>query len=58
MGPANTLINDAMQYYFDKEYDNEGETAAKGKVNVKLLKMLLADPFFKTHFQKLWPRTF
>ena len=52
VGPANTLVNDAMQYYFDKEYDNEGETAAKGKVNNKLLKMLLADPFFKKPFPK------
>lgn len=52
VGPANTLINDAMQYYFGKEYDNEGKTAAKGKVNVKLLKLLFADAFFKKPFPK------
>ena len=47
-----------MQYYFDKEYDNEGETAAKGKVNNKLLKMLLADPFFKKPFPKVVAKNF
>ena len=52
IGPANTLINDAMQHYFNKEFDNEGKTASKGKTHVNMLTYLLLDPFFKKPFPK------
>lgn len=51
-GPANTLINEAMQKYFGKAYDKGGGVAARGKVHSKLLKYLLLEPFFRKEFPK------
>lgn len=45
-GPGNTLIDAAMQKYYDRSYDNNGETAASGKVNDELLKRLKSHSFF------------
>lgn len=52
VGPANTLINEAMQKYFHQPYDNQGITAAKGNSNSELVKYLLLDPFFRKQFPK------
>lgn len=52
VGPANTLINEAMQKYFKEEFDNEGKTAAKGESHSGLVKYLLLDPFFRKPFPK------
>lgn len=51
-GPANTLINQAMTYYFNEPYDKDGEVAAAGEVNSELLKYLLLEPFFRKPFPK------
>lgn len=51
-GPANTLINEAMQKHFDKPFDNGGETAASGTVHSELLKYLLLEPWFRKPFPK------
>jgi anhydro-N-acetylmuramic acid kinase len=51
-GPANTLINQAMQHYFDQPFDKDGETAASGKVDSELLKYLLLEPYFRKPFPK------
>lgn len=52
VGPANTLINEAMQKYYNKPYDEGGETAKIGKVHSELLKYLLLEPFFRKPFPK------
>jgi anhydro-N-acetylmuramic acid kinase len=52
IGPANTLINEAMKKYFDKPFDEDGKVASKGKVHSGLLKYLLLEPFFRKPFPK------
>lgn len=53
IGPANTLINEAMKKHFKKPFDDNGQIAASGKVNSELLKYLLLEPYFR----KLFPKT-
>lgn len=52
IGPANTLINEAMKKYFDKPFDEDGKVAAEGKVHPELLKYLLLEPYFRKPFPK------
>ncbi len=52
VGPANTLINDAMIAYFDKPFDDGGQTASEGNSHSGLVKYLLLDPFFRKSFPK------
>lgn len=51
-GPANTLINEAMQKYFKKPFDDGGKVADSGMVNSELLKYLLLEPYFRKPFPK------
>ncbi|MBO6523919.1 MAG: anhydro-N-acetylmuramic acid kinase [Balneolaceae bacterium] len=51
-GPANTLIDEAMQKHFDKSFDEGGETASSGTVHSELLKYLLLEPYFRKTFPK------
>ncbi len=51
-GPANTLINEAMQKHFNKAYDANGDVASEGKVHSELLKYLLLEPYFRKPFPK------
>ncbi len=51
-GPANTLVNEAMQKHFGKAYDEGGKVALQGKVDSELLKYLLLEPFFRKAFPK------
>ncbi len=51
-GPANTLINEAMQKYFDKPFDEGGKIAASGATHSELLKYLLLEPYFRKPFPK------
>lgn len=51
-GPANTLINEAMQKHFDKPFDEGGQIAASGTVHSELLKYLLLEPYFRKPFPK------
>lgn len=46
-GPANTLMDVWIQISKDNEYDKNGDWAASGTVNNKLLDELLADQYFK-----------
>ena len=41
-GPANTIINAAMQKYFNTQFDEGGVIAKKGSTNVHLLDAMLA----------------
>lgn len=52
IGPANTLINEAMTKYFDKPFDEDGKVASSGKAHSELLKYLLLEPFFRKPFPK------
>lgn len=52
IGPANTLINEAMKKYFDKPFDKDGKVASKGNVHSELLKYLLLEPYFRKPFPK------
>ena len=42
----------AMTLYFGKEYDENGEVARQGQVNIEFVKALLSDDFFKKKFPK------
>jgi anhydro-N-acetylmuramic acid kinase len=45
-GPGNTLIDSLAKTCFQKPYDEDGQIAASGKINRKLLRALLEDPWF------------
>lgn len=45
-GPGNTLMDQAVQSYFGKPFDKDGEIARSGKVRRELLGVLLDDPWF------------
>lgn len=45
-GPGNMMIDALMKIFFNKQFDNNGRCAAKGKVNIQLLaKLLESDKF-------------
>lgn len=45
-GPGNMLIDQAMRYYYKKNYDNNGFTASKGTINHQILNKLLSHKYF------------
>lgn len=45
-GPGNMMINAAMQYFYQKDYDHNGEIATSGKIIPELLKNLQSIPYF------------
>lgn len=51
-GPANTLINEAMQKYYQKPFDEGGKIATSGTVHSELLKYLLLEPYYRKSFPK------
>ncbi|WP_041140207.1 anhydro-N-acetylmuramic acid kinase AnmK [Beduini massiliensis] len=44
-GPGNMIIDEAMLQLYGKPYDENGQTAALGKVNEAMLKELMAHPY-------------
>lgn len=46
-GPGNTLLDAWVNTHQNQQHDHHGEWSAKGTVHAELLKMLLADPYFK-----------
>jgi anhydro-N-acetylmuramic acid kinase len=46
-GPANMIIDRACSAFFDKEYDEDGMIARKGKINEKWLAEILEEAYFK-----------
>ncbi len=52
VGPANTLINEAMLKYFGKPFDENGAVAASGAIHSELVKYCLLEPFFRLEFPK------
>ncbi|WP_103664675.1 anhydro-N-acetylmuramic acid kinase [Gracilimonas amylolytica] len=51
-GPANTLINEAMEKYFDQPFDEDGKVAASGKVHSELVRYILLEPYFRKPLPK------
>lgn len=51
-GPANTLINEAMQKYFDQPFDEFGKVADSGTVHSELVRYVLLEPYFRKAFPK------
>lgn len=47
-GPGNMLIDLAVNQFFGKKYDKDGEIAKSGNVKIELFNYLLNDTFFKT----------
>jgi len=45
-GPGNTLIDNVVQHYFNRPFDEDGEIAGQGTVLDDLLQNLLTDPWF------------
>lgn len=52
-GPGNTLIDAAVQEYFEQEFDTDGKIAQRGSVNEDALAAFKSDPYF----QKALPKT-
>jgi anhydro-N-acetylmuramic acid kinase len=46
-GPANMIIDRACSAFFDKEYDEDGMIARKGKIDEKWLSEILDQAYFK-----------
>lgn len=46
-GPGNMMINAAMQFLYQKDYDHNGDIAKSGKIIPELLKNLQSLPYFK-----------
>ena len=51
-GPGNTLIDAVARKFFGKAFDENGEIANSGKINMSLLKSLKEDSFFEASFPK------
>ena len=51
-GPANTLINEACEKYFNLPFDEDGKIAFGGMVHSELLKYLLLEPYFRKPLPK------
>ena len=47
-GPGNTLLDAWTMHHLNQPYDRDGEWAASGHVQEKLLQSLLADPYFQS----------
>ncbi|MEO1022109.1 MAG: anhydro-N-acetylmuramic acid kinase [Bacteroidota bacterium] len=45
-GPANTIVNEAMQQLYDRDYDHQGEVAIQGTVIMPWLEELKSHSFF------------
>ena len=46
IGPANCIIDDLTNYFFNKKFDKNGYLSSKGKPNKKILKSFEKDNFF------------
>ena len=58
MGPANSLIDDLMYYFYKKKLDKGGKTAKKGKKIEFVLKNFEQDIFFKKKYPKSLDRKY
>lgn len=52
VGPANSIINEATQKFFNLPFDEDGKIAMQGTPHSGLVKYLLLEPFFRKPFPK------
>lgn len=57
-GPGNSLINDLMSKFFNKNFDKDGKIGFKGKILNILVDQLLEDNFFKLKYPKSLDRQY
>ena len=58
LGPANVLIDDLMHYFYNKNYDKNGNKAFKGNLDKKLIDFYKKDIFFKLNYPKSLDREY
>lgn len=51
-GPANMMIDEAMRYFFQKEYDQNGDIAWVGQIHDALLNELKSHPYLTMSYPK------
>jgi anhydro-N-acetylmuramic acid kinase len=51
-GPGGALIDDAMIEYFGKSFDNEGELAASGNVDILIVRKIMSMEYFNAPYPK------
>lgn len=51
-GPGNTLIDQAVQHYFSRDFDRDGKIARRGTVDEKALEMLKSHSYFRQSLPK------
>ena len=57
-GPGNSIINDLMSKFFNKNFDKDGKIAFKGKILNKLINQIMEDDFFKLSYPKSLDRQY
>ena len=58
IGPANCILDDLSNYFFDKKFDKNGKYSSKGKINLKIIDLYNKDIFFKKSFPKSLDRNY
>ena len=58
IGPANCIIDDLTNYFFNKKFDENGILSSKGKINNKILNLFKNDIFFRQKFPKSLDRNY
>lgn len=51
-GTGNALIDDAMNKYYNKKYDDKGEIASKGKIDFSIISKVMNNDYFKQSYPK------
>ena len=57
-GPGNSLIDDLMLKFYNKNFDEDGKIAFKGKILNELITQILNDSFFKLKYPKSLDRQY
>ena len=58
IGPANCIIDDLTNYFFNKKFDKNGILSSKGNINNKILNLFKNDIFFKQKIPKSLDRNY
>jgi len=58
IGPANCIIDDLTNYFFNKKFDKNGSLSSKGNINNKILNLFKNDMFFKKKIPKSLDRNY
>ena len=58
LGPANIILDDLTNYFYNEKFDKDGKYSSKGIVNKKILKKFMNDNFFKKNEPKSLDRNY